>query len=69
MNTVPMRLRAAILALMIGALVACTPGGGGGASAPAGSTGTVPSTGTAPSTAPASMAPSPSGSVSGQPGY
>jgi hypothetical protein len=62
MNTVPMRLRAALFALVIGALVACTPGGGG-SSAPAASTGT------APSTAPASTAPTPSGSVSGQPGY
>jgi hypothetical protein len=63
MKTVPMRLRAALLVLAIGALVACTPGAGG-SSAPAASTGT------APSTAPASTAPMPSASLaSGKPGY
>jgi hypothetical protein len=59
MTNLPVRLRAAILALLVATMVACTPGGGGATSAPAASTGT------APSAAPASAAPS----TSGRPGY
>jgi hypothetical protein len=65
MKTLLVRLRAAIVVLVIGVLVACTPAGG--ASAPAGSTGTVPSTAPAASVPPAASQALPS--ASGRVGY
>jgi hypothetical protein len=59
MTNMPVRLRAAVLAILVATLVACTPGGGGATSAPAASSVT------APSAVPASAVPS----ASGRPGY
>jgi hypothetical protein len=59
MKNLPLRLRAAILALLVATMVACTPSGGGASNAPA-----APS-GAGSSAAPASAAPS----SSGRPGY